>query len=82
MPDRPHAILINFLALHEAAAVHGCGLEPHLMELLLDRHATAAGTLSAGHPIRTDGPAQTASPGRSRIEHVAQGSERHAHARH
>jgi len=81
MPDRPHAFLIDVLAMHEAAAAHGCGLEPQLMELLLDRHATAAGTLSAGLPISTDGPAQTAPPGLTRIERVAQGSERHAHAR-
>jgi hypothetical protein len=81
MPDHPHAFLIDLLAMHETAAAHGCGLEPQLLEMLLDRHATAAGTLSLGHPIRTDGPTQTACPGLTRIERVAQGSERHAHAR-
>lgn len=78
MRDRPHAFLIDLLAMHETAAVHGCGLEPQLMEMLLDRHATAVGTVALTHPIRTDGPLQKAQPEMTRIKCQPQQECEHA----
>jgi len=58
MPDCHHSLLIDLLAAHGAAADFGCGLEPRLLELLLDRHARPPGLYRLDRPVRTDGPAQ------------------------
>lgn len=56
MPDTPHSFLIDLLALDGAASDHGCGLEPRLLEMLMERHATRSGTITLNRPIRHDGP--------------------------
>jgi len=80
MPGRPHAFLIDLLAMHDTAT-HGCGLEPQLLEMLLDTHAALAGTVALDQPIRTDGPPQAAPPGLAQATRPAQDSKRLAHAR-
>lgn len=62
-PDCSHALLIDLLAAHDSAAGYGCGLEPRLLDLLIDRHAVPAGVHRLELPIRTDGPAQTVPAG-------------------
>lgn len=56
MADTSHSFLIDLLAVDGAANAHGCGLEPRLLELLLDRHAKYPGTVILNRPIRHDGP--------------------------
>lgn len=58
MPDCPNALLIDLPAAQDIAAGFGRGLEPRLLELLIDRHAGRAGTHRLAPPIRKDGPAQ------------------------
>ncbi|MCC6001578.1 MAG: hypothetical protein JJU19_12040 [Pararhodobacter sp.] len=82
MPDHPHAFLIDLLAMQDAASSLGCGLEPRLLELLLDRHATHAGIRPLECPIRADGPPQTAPQGMARAGTQPGHAERCAHARH
>lgn len=80
MRDHPHAFLIELIAMHERAAFHGCGLQPQLLEMLLDRHAALAGTVPLDLRIRSDGPAQPATPDLTGIDRAAQGSEGRDHA--
>jgi len=56
MPDTSHSLLIDLLAMDGAASEYGCGLEPRLLEMLFDRHATHPGTVALNRPIRHDGP--------------------------
>ncbi len=58
MPVPSHAFLINLLSAHDSAAAHGCGLEPQLLELLLDRHSVPVGAVAFSQRIRSDGPVQ------------------------
>ena len=81
MPGRPNAFLIDLLTMHDTAATHDCGLEPQLLEMLLDTHAALAGTVALDQPIRTDGPPQAAPPGLAQATRPAQASKRLAHAR-
>ncbi len=59
MPEPSHAILINLLSAHESASTHGCGLEPQLLELLLDRYSRPVGAVGLHRRIRLDGPVQS-----------------------
>lgn len=68
MTDPHHSILIDMLAMDTTASEHGCGLEPRLLEMLLDRHAQRAGTIPLGRPIRHDGPEIAATS--ERLRHV------------
>lgn len=56
MPQYPHSFLIDLLAMNDAASAHGCGLEPRLLEMLLDRQAHFHGTAPLNLRIRHDGP--------------------------
>ena len=38
MPQNALALLTDLLCAHEAASSFGCGLEPHLIERMIDRH--------------------------------------------
>lgn len=67
MPEPSHAFLINLLSAHDSAAAHGCGLEPQLLELLLDRHSVPVGAVGLNRRIRADGPDQSAPDGWLRI---------------
>lgn len=60
MPSSPHSFLIDLLAAHEQAACHGCGLEPRLLELLLDRHGQRPDVIPFPRVACSDGPAQNA----------------------
>lgn len=53
MADTSSSFLFDVLALGGAADAHGCGPDLHLLEMLLDRHATHSGTAPL---IRHDGP--------------------------
>ncbi len=57
-PDCPHALLIDLLAAQDSAAGFGCGLEPRLLEVLLDRHAVREGAYRLAPPLRSEGPPQ------------------------
>ncbi len=83
MSDHTHSLLIDLLGADALAAEHGCGLEPRLLEMLLDRHATRAGTSSLGRTIRQDGPVQLSPSDLPRIGRVLEAKiERKAtHAR-
>jgi hypothetical protein len=81
MPDCSHALLIDLLAAHDSAAGFGCGLEPRLLQMLIDRHAVPAGVLRLDLPIRTDGPAQQVPAGWTRIGPQAAVTQEVAHAR-
>lgn len=81
MPDCPHALLIDLLAAQDSAASFGCGLEPRLLELLLDRHAPQDGAQPLGQPIRSDGPPQTAPGGWPLRVRPASAPREAAHAR-
>ncbi|MGY6696525.1 MAG: hypothetical protein ACXIUW_10960 [Roseinatronobacter sp.] len=59
MPEPSHAFLINLLSAYDCAAAHGCGLEPQLLELLLDRHSVPVGAVGLDQRIRSDGPEQS-----------------------
>ncbi|ATX65606.1 hypothetical protein [Roseinatronobacter bogoriensis] len=59
MREPSHAFLINLLSAHESAAAHGCGLEPQLLEMLLDRHSVPVGAVGLDQRIRSDGPVQS-----------------------
>jgi len=73
MPQSPHSFLIDLLATHGTASAHGCGLEPRLLEMLLDRHAQFPGTAPLNLCVRHDGPLRT---------HTChQNQHRHTHAR-
>ena len=67
MPEPSHRLFIDLLAAHDSASAHGCGLEPQLLELLLDRHAVPVGAVGLHHRIRSDGPDQSAPDGWPRI---------------
>lgn len=82
MPDCPHAFIIDLLAAHDSAAGFGCGLEPRLLELLIDRHAVPVGVHRLELPIRTDGPAQRAPTGRPKIDPQTARTPEVTHARH
>lgn len=56
MPNHPHAFLTDLLASDCSGREFGCGLEPRLLEMLLDRHAVKPGTVSLDRAIRHDGP--------------------------
>lgn len=60
MPELSHALLINLLSAHDNASAYGCGLEPQLLELLLDRHSVPVGAVALNQRIRSDGPVQSA----------------------
>ena len=60
MREPSHAFLINLLSAHESAAAHGCGLEPQLLEMLMDRHSVPVGAVGLDQRIRSDGPVQSA----------------------
>lgn len=59
MREPSHAFLINLLSAHESAAAHGCGLEPQLLEMLMDRHSVPVGAVGLDQRIRSDGPVQS-----------------------
>lgn len=61
MSDRAHGILLDLMSTHTISAEYGCGLDPHLLEMLQDRHATPDGCLSFPRGIRHDGPVQPVS---------------------
>lgn len=67
MREQSYAFLINLLSAHDSAAAHGCGLEPQLLELLLDRHSRPVGTVDLHYRIRSDGPVQSVPEGWPRI---------------
>lgn len=80
-PDCPYVLLTDLLSAHNSAADFGCGLEPQLLELLLDRHARHDGAHRLAPPIRSDGPQQQVPedwPHRIRPASAPQGA---AHAR-
>lgn len=56
MPDTSHSFLTDLLAAEGAASEHGCGLEPRLLEMLMDRHSVRPGAVALSRPIRHDGP--------------------------
>jgi len=80
MPDHSHSLLIDLLAAHDSASAHGCGLEPRLLELLLDRHAPRAGTVALDRPIRVDGPPQPVPIGMACIETQPVAPTKYVHA--
>lgn len=59
MPEPSHAFLISLLSAHDSAVAHGCGLEPQLLELLIDRHSVPVGAVGLDQRIRSDGPVQS-----------------------
>lgn len=67
MPYQAHSFLIDLLAAHDSAADFGCGLEPRLLELLVDRHSAPNGVHRLDRPLRSDGPGQKAPEGWTRI---------------
>jgi hypothetical protein len=81
MPDCSRALLIDLLAAHDSAAGFGCGLEPRLLEMLIDRHTVPAGVHRLDLPIRTDGPAQQVPAGCPRIGPQTALTQEVAHAR-
>jgi len=64
MTDHTHPLLIDLMAGHDCATLHGCGIEPQLLELLLDRRDArlpAAGptfgparVAASSQPVQTD----------------------------
>jgi len=81
MPDPAHTFLTDLLAAQDDAAGYGCGLEPRLLELMLDRHATRSGVVPLGRPLRVDGPPQQVPPGLSRTGRCADSSAGSVHVR-
>ncbi|MFN3938137.1 MAG: hypothetical protein ACK4KW_11225 [Gemmobacter sp.] len=81
MRDVPHALLIDLLAAHDGAAAFGCGLDPRLLELLIDRHAEAGGTHRLDRLIRVDGPPQVAPQGWAGIGSAGRAMPGASHAR-
>ncbi|MDD7971375.1 hypothetical protein [Roseinatronobacter alkalisoli] len=62
MTTPSHPFLIDMLAMNAQASAHGCGLNPRLRDMLLDRHARHPGIPALDLPIRHDGPAGHATP--------------------
>lgn len=58
MSDRARGILLDIMSMHTISAEYGCGLDPHLLEMLQDRHATPDGCLSFPRGTRHGGPVQ------------------------
>ena len=81
MPDPAHTFLTDLLATQDGAAGYGCGLEPRLLELLLDRHITRNGVVPLGRALRVDGPPQPVPPGLSRVGRSADISAGSVHVR-
>lgn len=81
MREPSHAFLINLLSAHESAAAHGCGLEPQLLEMLMDRHSVPIGAVGLDQRIRSDGPVQAAPEGWPRISFSKGATEGHANVR-
>ena len=81
MREPSHAFLINLLSAHESAAAHGCGLEPQLLEMLLDRHSVPVGAVGLHRRIRSDGPVQSVPEDWPRIGALKDTTEGRAHVR-
>lgn len=50
MPQSPYSFLIELLGMNVATSAQGYGLEPRVLELLLDRHAQIP---EIAHPDKT-----------------------------
>lgn len=81
MPNHAHSFLIDLLAAHDSAADFGGGLDPQLLELLIDRHSAQAGVPRLDQPIRSDGPAQEVPAGWPQIAPRADTLPEASHAR-
>lgn len=53
MLPNPFAVLNDLMAVHENASSFGCGLEPHLLEMMIERHCCFVDPPGRGHSPHT-----------------------------